>query len=372
MKILYFSKNYTVHDRRFLLKLAESEHKICFLRLQENDFIYEKTAPPEKILCVPDALSRKNINSPEECLPLIPAFEKIVNDFKPDIIHAGPVQTCAFIAALSGKARLLSVSWGYDILQDAFKNDYYKWVTRYTLTHSSHFFCDCNEVLKKAVEVSGFDANNATKFPWGIDLERFYPVNEVSEVRKKLGWQDKFVIISTRSWEKIYGIEDMLQAFRQIHSNIPEARLLLLGDGSLSKELEDFISGNSLKGVVHHAGPVQNGLLPEYFRASDLYISCSATDGSSISLLEAMACGLPVVVSDIPGNREWVVDGENGFFGTWKSPDSYAAAVLKYFEVSDADKDNIRKSNRKIAEERADWNKNFNKLLSAYEKITVL
>lgn len=369
MKILYFSKNYTVHDRRFLLKLAESKHKICFLRLQENDFVYEKIAPPENILCVPDALSIKNINSPEECLPLLPAFEKVINDFKPDIIHAGPVQTCAFIAALSGKSRLLSVSWGYDILKDAFKNDYYKWVTRYTLMRSRHFLCDCDEVLKKAVEVSGFDGNNATKFPWGIDLERFNPVHEVSELRKRLGWQNKFVIISTRSWEKIYGIEDMLQAFRQVHSKIPEARLLLLGGGSLAKELEDFISGNSLKDAVHHAGPIQNGLLPEYFKASDLYISCSATDGSSISLLEAMACGLPAVVSDIPGNREWVIEGENGFFGICNNPDSYAAAVLKYVKLSEAEKKNIKKRNRTIAEDRADWNKNFNKLLSAYEKM---
>lgn len=369
MKILYFSKNYTVHDRRFLLKLSESKHEICFLRLQENDFVYEKNAAPENIFCIPDALSKRNIASPEDVLPLIPAFEKVIEKFNPDLIHAGPVQTCAFMAALSGKAKLLSVSWGYDMLKDAFKSDYYRWVTKYALKHSDHFLCDCNEVFKNAVGISDFDEKRVTKFPWGIDLEKFYPGKGPSELREELGWQKKFVLISTRSWEKIYGITDMVQAFRQVHRKIPDARLLLLGGGSLAKELEDFISGNSLKGLVHFAGAVQNENLSEYFQASDLYVSCSATDGSSISLLEAMACGLPAVVSDIPGNREWIDDGKNGFFGSYGNADSYETAILKYFELSDLEKTVIMARNRKTAEERADWNKNFNKLLAAYEKI---
>ena len=53
--------------------------------------------------------------------------------------------------------------------------------------------------------------------------------------------------------------------------------------------------------------------LPDYFRAADLYVSCSLSDGSSVSLFEAMATGLPVVVTEAPGNHEWVLTSDNGW-----------------------------------------------------------
>ena len=60
------------------------------------------------------------------------------------------------------------------------------------------------------------------------------------------------------------------------------------------------------------------------YRAADLYLSASHSDGSSVSLMEALGCGLPVLVSDIPGNREWVTDGEQG----WLFPDGDDAAAV--------------------------------------------
>ena len=53
--------------------------------------------------------------------------------------------------------------------------------------------------------------------------------------------------------------------------------------------------------------------MPAYLNAADIYVSTSLSDGTSLSLLEAMACSLPVVVTDIPANKEWITDGHNGF-----------------------------------------------------------
>jgi glycosyltransferase involved in cell wall biosynthesis len=89
-------------------------------------------------------------------------------------------------------------------------------------------------------------------------------------------------------------------------------------------------------------------------------------DGSSVSLMEALACGLPALVSDIPANREWVTDGVNG----WLFPDgdvyALAAAILRAYDER-MNLAEIGRAARAAAEEKADWKKNFQKLLEAYE-----
>jgi glycosyltransferase involved in cell wall biosynthesis len=104
---------------------------------------------------------------------------------------------------------------------------------------------------------------------------------------------------------------------------------------------------------------------------SDLYISPSHVDGSSVSLMEALACGLPCLVSDIPGNREWIEDGVNGWLFRDGNVDDLAEKIL-YAIKNRRSFGRIGKAARQTAAEKADWQKNFGKLLQAYEKITTL
>jgi glycosyltransferase involved in cell wall biosynthesis len=106
--------------------------------------------------------------------------------------------------------------------------------------------------------------------------------------------------------------------------------------------------------------------MPDIYNSADLYLTASHTDGSSVSLLEALACGLPVIVSDIPSNKEWVCHGREG----WIFPDNdvddlvhkitQAVSARNYWAM-------IGAHNREVAEDGADWTKNFPVLLQAYE-----
>jgi glycosyltransferase involved in cell wall biosynthesis len=103
---------------------------------------------------------------------------------------------------------------------------------------------------------------------------------------------------------------------------------------------------------------------------ADLYVSPSHVDGSSVSLLEALACGLPCLVSDIPGNREWIEEDVNG----WSFRDGDAEDLAGKISLAIKSRKflpRIGELARKTAEEKADWKKNFGKLLEAYDK-TVL
>ncbi len=140
----------------------------------------------------------------------------------------------------------------------------------------------------------------------------------------------------------------------------------MLGGGSLETHVRARLDETGLADRVHFAGKVTLEDLPACYRAADLYLSASRSDGSSVSLLEAMACGLPALVSDIPGNREWVAADENGWW--FRSGD--AVSLTEAILAAQAAGSGLRQCgmrSRVIAEARADWARNFPRLLEAYQ-----
>jgi glycosyltransferase involved in cell wall biosynthesis len=122
---------------------------------------------------------------------------------------------------------------------------------------------------------------------------------------------------------------------------------------------------------VTFGGQVSQKDLPDWYHDADLYISPSHVDGSSVSLMEALACGLPCLVSDIPGNREWVVDGENGWLFRDGDANDLAEKILAV--IAQREKlPEIGRAARRSAERRADWTKNVEVLMKSYETIITL
>jgi len=294
------------------------------------------------------------------------AIRKRVVDIKPDVIHAGPIQHVAFFAVLNKVAPVLTMSWGSDLLVSADSNPINRWITSYTLSHSAGFAGDCQPVKEKALAF-GVLEEDIFLFPWGIDLERFSPV-KTSPIRQKLNWQDQFIILSNRSWENLYGVDTVVKAFINASRHTPELRLLLLGSGSMEEQITQMIETSGVKDQVHIAGQISNDMLDDYYHAGDLYISASYSDGSSVSLMEALACGLPSLVSDIPGNREWVTENLEGWRFTPGDVDELTGKILEIYGSRDC-LNQVKTAARCKAEAKADWSQNFQILLKAYQHV---
>jgi glycosyltransferase involved in cell wall biosynthesis len=149
-------------------------------------------------------------------------------------------------------------------------------------------------------------------------------------------------------------------------------RLLLLGNGSEAGKMLEFVEVHGLSRVVRTLNPRVGEEMPKWFRAADTYISCAQSDGTSVSLLEAMATGLPLIVTDIPSNREWVVEGSNGWLAPANSAEKFADRMLRASRLSREQRSLFSERNRRLVDERADWDRNFPRLLEMYERITAM
>ena len=295
------------------------------------------------------------------------------------------------------------MSWGYDLLHDAKRDRWWAWATRYTLKRTAALVGDCNTIRQLAISY-GMPDERIVTFPWGVDIEHFTPSLTPDPSPEGRGEQSlslpsgdggdderrlgvgllpspkgggaggegvPFTLLSTRGWEPIYGVDVIARAFVKAANaaapapHRPELRLLMLGNGSQAGVLRRIFSQGGVEERVHCPGQVSQADLARYYRSADLYVSASHSDGSSISLLEAMACGRPAIVSDIPGNREWVTPGENGWWFPDGDADALAQAILQAVEQR-ASLPAMGRKARQLAESRADWQKNFRELEKAY------
>ncbi len=358
---MYFSRGYTPHDHRFLKSLSKSGHEISFLQLEMGGGSETRPVPAD-VRQLPSPWRRKGrglLRTPA----LVRDLKGVLRREDPDVVHAGPVQLSAFLTALAGFHPLVSMSWGSDLLLGARKG-FGRWAAQFTLARSDAFVCDCDAVRRKAMEL-GMPEAHIVVFPWGVDLAHFSPGTE-GHLRALLGWQNEFIVLSTRAWERLTGVDVLVEGFLRAAKAEPSLRLLLLGNGSLRMRISDRIRECGMSDRVYMPGQVRYTDLPTYYRSADLYLSASTSDGSSVSLMEALACGCPALVSDIPGNCEWVEPGRHGW---WFEMGNVADLERKLLQaVAERDRHPaMRKAARELAQQRADWSRNFEKLLQAYE-----
>lgn len=359
MKILYFTLGYSTHDHRFLSAMTSGGHDVYFVQLEGNRRQVEDRPVPEGV----HILLWKGGKRPFQWrdLPgLILDFKRLIREIKPDLIHAGPIQTCAFIAVLTGFRPILTMSWGFDLMDDVHRNRWWEWATRYTLKRSTYFISDANVTRDKAVAY-GMNPERTVVFPWGVDLQQFAP----STVH---GPSSNFTLFCNRSWEPRYGVDVLAKAFVKVTASRPEVGLILLGGGSQAANLRQILTSGGVMEQVHFGGQVSQKELAGWYHQADLYISPSHVDGSSVSLMEALACGLPCLVSDIPANKEWVTEGENGWLFRDGNVDDLAAKILQAVEKREA-LAQIGRNSRSVAEARADWKKNTDTLMRTYEAV---
>jgi glycosyltransferase involved in cell wall biosynthesis len=367
LKLIYFSLGYSTHDYRFLKSISEGGHEVFFVQLAGNQRQVESRSVPEGVTLV----KWKGGRGPFKwsSLPkLVFDFRRLVKEIQPDLIHAGPIQTCAFIAVLSGFRPILTMSWGFDLMDDVHKGRIWEFATRYTLKRSTFFTSDANVTKNKAVAY-GMNPDKTIVFPWGVDLEHFAPTTDYRPSTVADRPSSAITLFCNRSWETRYGVDVLARAFVKVAQQKENVDLILLGGGSQGASIRRILQSGGVEDFVTFGGQISQTDLPRWYHMADLYISPSHVDGSSVSLMEALACGLPCLVSDIPANKEWVTEDENGWLFRDGDADHLAEKILAAMNQREKLPE-IGRASRRFAEKRADWKKNAAALMDVYRSLT--
>ncbi len=176
------------------------------------------------------------------------------------------------------------------------------------------------------------DSKIAVVFP-GVDANRFYPGNS-TEARKKLGISGQPVLLSVGRLQRRKGHDRVLQSLPRLLSELPGLAYVIAGAGEEEARLKEMAESLNVSRHVHFAGAVPDGLLPDYYRACDVFImpnreeSHHDIEGFGIVFLEANACCKPVIGGKSGGTADAVVDGETGFLVNPEDPVAIADAAL--------------------------------------------
>lgn len=223
--------------------------------------------------------------------------------------------------------------------------------------------------MKRIWENTGISGNKIEVIPFGVDTNLFNPNANGKYVRKGLGIEkDAIVIVSTRPFFDHYNIECLIKAIPIIVKKHGNVFFMIKGKGPLRDNIRRLTRKLHVEQYVRFSNPVPYSRMPQYLAAANIYVSPSFIDSTSVSLLEAMACGLPPITTDISGNREWIKDEVNGLLYPPKDHEALSERIIRLIENEDLRKRFGERCFQEVRE-RAAWTDCVSKMETIYRSV---
>jgi glycosyltransferase involved in cell wall biosynthesis len=295
----------------------------------------------------------------------IVAAIKCVRERNCDLIHAHWIVPAGLMALIVGgfcRRPVVVTVHGSDLLVVPERSSIIRRLVKYVLNRADAITSVADHLTEMMVEM-GIPREKILTFPMSVPTESFGSEGDVPA-----GWDQKAVAFSNRSLYPLYNVETLVRAAPLIFEKARHAEVVIAGEGPERERLESLANELGVADRVKFIGAIPHERMPHYLRGSAVYVSTALSDGASVSLLEAMACGAFPVVADIPANREWIEDGGNGFLFPPENPEALAEKVLESFDRDDL-RVSARDVNAHIIEQRAQWSSNIEKLLALFEQV---
>ncbi len=237
-----------------------------------------------------------------EWLLALPAVRRVARQVAPSWIHGHYVTSYGLWAAASGMAQvpIVLTAWGSDILvtprSSGWRGTAMRALVGWSLRRASLITADSQDVLG---EVRRYQPRaRCEEVFWGADIERFTPGTAAPG----------FEVVSLRNWEPNYNIDVLLRAWARFSRARSAAHcvLHLLGGGRDELRLRMLARELGIEDGVIFTGRADDEAMVTTLQRARVCVSVPSSDATSVSMLEAMACGLALVVSDLPANRQWV------------------------------------------------------------------
>lgn len=272
---------------------------------------------------------------------------RILRRERPQIVHSHMVHANLLARLARPLARVpILVCTAHSIIEGGRRCE---WACRLT-----DFLCDLTTQVSRAgleryVQVGAAPRHKIRFIPNGVDTDQFRPNPEARmRLRHELGLDSAFAWLAVGRLAEAKDYPSMLQAFARILRVRGDTVLLIAGQGSLREETEGLARELGIASQVRFLGVRKD--IPELMNAADAYVMSSAWEGMPMVLLEAGAVGLPVVATDVGGNREVVMAEESGFLVPPRDPAALARAMLRLMDVPEGTRWRMGEAGRRHVE----------------------
>ncbi len=363
-KILFLADINSAHTSKWALSLAAKGFQISIFSLNKaktNWFLGNTNIEYLSDSIATEVASKKEAGK-ISYIKAVGPLKKVIKSFKPDIVHAHYASSYGLLGALSGFHPLITSVWGSDVYEFPKKSFLHKLLFKRNLKKAD---CVLSTSQSMTTEIAKYTASKVEVTPFGIDIDVFKPMKV-----KSLFNEGDIIVGTIKSLEPIYGIQYLIEAFDILchkHTDLP-LKLLIVGGGSQETNLKQLCAMSGLKDKVIFTGPVDFKEVPAYHNMLDVYVALSESESFGVAVLEASACGKPVVVSNVSGLTEIVENGTTGIIVPRRNAKVAATAIEKLIK----DKEYALKmgeNGRKRVEELYNWSNNINDIVQIYNTV---
>jgi glycosyltransferase involved in cell wall biosynthesis len=359
MRVLLLADVASGHTEKWAMGLAQRGIEVGIFSLNNTEFKWMANEPKVKVLFELKARHVANgISSKITYFTYIPKLKKVISEFKPDVVHAHYASSYGLLGSLSKFHPFVLSAWGTDVMkfpQESFMN---RKIIRFNLK-CADAVCATSETINKCIQ--DIFPRKVHVIPFGIDFDTFKPT-------EKFKSKGMFVVGAVKSLEKIYNIDILIKAFAGLHSKHAHTKLMIVGDGTEQKNLEMLAKQLHLNDSVVFTGRVPSKETPDQFNKLDCLVNVSQYESFGVSVIEAMACKVPVIVSNTGGLKEVVNNGVTGICVEPGNVEQTTQALEKIMKDRNF-ADSLKEKGYQSVKERFSWNDNLSDQIKVYESL---
>lgn len=371
MRLCYIANPKSIHVQRWLEYFVAKEYEVHLLT-------FNSPIPPlpgvKTYQILPSFL--KNLNVGRGWLSMFFFFRvrRLVDEIHPDILHAHVLSVNSWLATLSGYHPRALTMWGSDVFR-AHRN--LTTIVGRQLTvralKSADLITAVSEPLFHMAQKRIFQEISGQIIRIGVDLKTFFPAEDAPVLRKQLCIEKhQPVVLSPRTFAPIYNIRNIIEAVPAVLEQNPET-IFIFKDSKVSvdaygRKIRHILSDPQIKHAIRIVGRVPYNQMISYYHLADVVVSVPLSDALPVTVLEAMACGVPLVVSDLAQLRHVFVNNKNVLSILPQHPDEIATAISRL--ITDLPlRSTLIKNNLELVKQIGDFSAEMNKMDQLYQSL---
>ena len=266
------------------------------------------------------------------------------------VVISGPLDTVSTRLG-NGEFRHIGISFATDVMVTA-ATDFGELGALRTLAPSLDAVVTDNYATENALIALGVPLENVLRIPWGPEPSS----SSSSLTRSDCGWpENRPLVLYPRSLEPHYAPDVFVEALAKLVTKLPDVFAVFVESGSLVEEIKQEIATRGLADNAHFEALREPDVFRSMMSCADVVVVTPRTDGTSVTVMDAMAHGIPVVSSLTAGSAEWVIEGITGWTFPVGDSDALAEAVERALTLETDDKNLIIDNAQRLVGMKAGW-----------------